>query len=186
MHHYLNTTADKDAHNIVVLVLDTNFLIDHLSFIESLTRLLESDPICWIIIPYQVIQELDGLKSHKVEAIAAINFLLDTFKSTTIVKGELPNNNYNKSMDDLILDVAINWSKKVYHAILCSNDNNLCIKAIVHSIKTVSKPLIKPLDFFYQLKGLDNLNIVELGKPNLYINLDRSMEIDTEEGALLF
>lgn len=157
------------------LVLDTNFLIDHLSWLIHVQNYLESDPIARVVIPYVVIQELDGLKQRLDSAKEAISFILSAVKSKKCVhisKLELSLDNN----DDLILETALHCKNKSNHVILCSNDNNLCIKALVHSLKTVSKPLIKPLEFYFQLKGLVNNSVVELGVPRVL----EEMEIDTD------
>ena len=49
----------------VLLVLDTNFILSHLSFVSQLVIILKDQPELQLVIPYVVLQELDGLKSYK-------------------------------------------------------------------------------------------------------------------------
>ena len=146
--------------NISYLILDTNFLISHLKIVDCLKKLAPNHGLK-IIIPVYVIQELDGLKnSNKInnsnngedgcsgESISQLakwanqwvyNSLID---SKTIVKGQKLSQRIDKSLikDDAILDCCLYFKKNHPNSltIILSNDKNLCSKALMNELLTVS------------------------------------------------
>lgn len=128
------------------LVVDTNFILEH---IDILDKLREFAPVAGyvVVIPYTVIEELDGIKSTRNDdksrlARAAMNWLMRYFgegspgivgqKMTEIVQPNL-------RADDAILDCCLYFQDvKHCYTVLLSGDHNLCVKALVHRIKTVT------------------------------------------------
>lgn len=156
----LGTVVDvipQDIQSIVpVLVIDTNFLLSHLAIIEEL-RSLHHQYEYYIVIPWIVIQELDGLKSASdrsrlnndrgksnvnVLARLSINWIYRQLagnddavigqKLTEII-------DLNLNGDDAILDCCRFFQERRNAlTVILSNDKNLCAKALIHGIKTVT------------------------------------------------
>ncbi|KAF0521893.1 pin domain-containing protein [Gigaspora margarita] len=141
-----------------VVVVDTNFLISHLAFLKMLILEYAKKYKLLVIIPWIVLEELDGLKSRSNNSYAnssksnqpnvanlaqiAISFLHnclaekhDGLRGQKIhEKIEKPKNN-----DDKILDCCRYFQATTRSSIiLLSNDKNLCIKAMVHDIHAFS------------------------------------------------
>ncbi|RCK65324.1 Transcriptional protein SWT1, partial [Candida viswanathii] len=147
--------------NISYLVLDTNFLISHLKIVDNLKKIANEYGLK-IIIPVYVIQELDGLKNSKRihsspygeedgcsgESISQLatwanrwvySSLID---AKTIVHGQKLSQRLDKSLvkDDAILDCCL-YFKETHPTrltIVLSNDKNLCAKALMNELLTVS------------------------------------------------
>ncbi|KAF9428415.1 hypothetical protein BGZ94_002474 [Podila epigama] len=110
----LVTPIEQDDVEAVV-VLDTNVLLSHLNFIRSLvaacdTKSAVSRSNVVFIVPWVVIQELDGLKVDR------------------------PN---RRGGDIDVADKARRAIKRA-RVTLFSNDRNLCVKAMIHEIATLS------------------------------------------------
>ncbi|CAL1189619.1 unnamed protein product [Candida parapsilosis] len=138
--------------NISFLIIDTNFCISHLTILDELNK-IANDYGLMIIIPVYVIQELDGLKnSTKLEtgnesvrnlARWANEWIYNQLANgSTIVKGQKLNQRLNADLtkDDAILDCCLYFQHHYAHhlIVLLSNDKNLCSKALMHEILTVS------------------------------------------------
>lgn len=141
--------------NISLLIIDTNFCISHLTILDELNR-LANDYCIKIIIPVYVIQELDGLKnSTKLEndhsgnesvknlAKWANDWIYNQLaNSLSTVKGQKLSQRINTDLtkDDSILDCCLYFQQHYAHhlIVLLSNDKNLCNKALMHDILTVS------------------------------------------------
>lgn len=146
---------------IPMLVLDTNFLISHLSLLEEV-RVLHEQYGHIIVIPWVVIQELDGLKenrkmsnhvdstsdgSRKTSSIrylarAATDWIYKHLASntTSIVGQKLTQiNDLNLTGDDAILDCCRYFqTHKGGLTVILSNDKNLCTKSLIHEVRTIS------------------------------------------------
>lgn len=137
------------------LVVDTNFVISNLNIVKDLHSLCDKYGHS-IIIPWVVIQELDKLKSSNsvnsvkhsnnegvdFKARAGINWIFMRFaESDPHVIGQKMTETVVKcdNNDDAILDCCI-YFQQHYNAftVILSNDKNLCSKALIHKIKTVS------------------------------------------------
>ena len=149
---------------MIGIVIDTNFLIDHLEWLKLLLILLEQESNIKIHVPFIVIQELDGLRRKNVTDFLMTRSQIIKLKEISRWKG----NN-----DDLILENCVKLEFPV--KVLLTNDINLCLKASVYSIKTVSRPLLDVNVFYLQLKQLLT-NDVELGK----LKVLQEMEIDVD------
>ncbi|RIA80601.1 PIN domain-containing protein [Glomus cerebriforme] len=148
---------------ISVVVVDTNFLISHLAFLKTLIFEHAKKHKLLIIIPWIVLQELDGLKSalwkdkssssqHEVGNLAqtAIKFLHNCLiNKEEGLRGQKIDERIEtaENNDDKILDCCRYFQMvSQYPIILLSNDKNLCVKAMVHDIITASYQKSKGLD----------------------------------------
>ncbi|KAJ9598994.1 hypothetical protein L9F63_010517 [Diploptera punctata] len=139
------------------IVIDTNIFISNLSYVQELINIDVKGlgrPI--LVIPWQVLQELDVIKDRKTNsslaylARKAVNFIHTTLKMKhphligQTVTDAIPKN-YNKDgvPDDSILQCCLQMVKKENLVILLSNDKNLCNKAMVNGIKAFQKSELK-------------------------------------------
>jgi rRNA-processing protein FCF1 len=137
------------------LVIDTNFVISHLNILKDLHQLSPKYGHI-VIIPWVVIQELDKLKTSDsieyptltntgrldVKARAGINWIFERLaQSDPNVIGQKMTDTLmkTKNNDDAILDCCL-YFHQMYEAftVVLSNDKNLCTKALIHNIKTVT------------------------------------------------
>ncbi|KAI9353481.1 PIN domain-containing protein [Obelidium mucronatum] len=156
------------------IIIDTNYWISHSSFCSKILHLLDSDTP--VMVPKVVIQELDGLKGAKITSRSSqydLNMLARTAGDliyqaflkkkpsvvgqrdgeTLITKESRGQSQERISNDDLILDYAkycaLNFATKVY---LLSNDKNLCTKAMIEGISTISNSKQTPQAFYSLVK----------------------------------
>ncbi|QPG76904.1 hypothetical protein FOA43_004298 [Brettanomyces nanus] len=150
---FQNTTGGDTSKTTVYLVVDTNFIVSHLRLLNDLQALHTSyNDTYRIIIPKQVIRELDGLKNaNKYEGGLEIGKLArmaidwcykNMHDNDIIVRGQKLYECLNRDVvkDDAILDCCLYL--KVNHStsliILMSNDKNLCVKALTNEVMTIS------------------------------------------------
>ncbi|KAG7924503.1 hypothetical protein KL925_005306 [Ogataea polymorpha] len=125
----------------LVLIFDTNFLLDHLPIVDGLRGVPVPHQL---IIPNQVVKELDGLKSSDSHVSGAARRAIDW------IYGFLHNNDHilrvqrlheridrEAVQDDAILDACLFFGSENM-VVLFSNDKNLCVKALAHGVLTVS------------------------------------------------
>ncbi|CAI2165755.1 3090_t:CDS:2 [Funneliformis geosporum] len=160
---------------ISVIVVDTNFLISHLAFLKTLIYEHAKKYNFLIIVPWIVLQELDGLKSarwknetsssqHEVGNLAqnAIKFLHNCLVDKEEgLRGQKIDEKieFNENNDDKILDCCRYFQMTTQRPIiLLSNDKNLCVKAMVHGIITAS---------YQKSEGLDSILKKILSKEKL-------------------
>ncbi|KTW29029.1 mRNA-processing endoribonuclease [Pneumocystis jirovecii RU7] len=143
--HMLNDT--------VILVVDTNFIISHLSLISDLSIHCKAHNYI-ILFPWATIQELDGLKSaentysslrekDRTSSVRkAINFIYHSLsQKENSIRGQKMSEVIDASLlgDDSILDCCRYWlEKRLLTTFLLSNDKNLAIKAMIHGIHAIS------------------------------------------------
>lgn len=136
---------------VTTAILDTNILI-HGEHPEILDDLREAMPNLKVIVPYVMIQELDGLKtrpnigSNVQIAINRLHLLIVTnAKKTTWIRSQKPDETLPlpgvvaKNNDDRILEIANyfnTYSKAPHKAMLLTNDKNLQLKATSFNITT--------------------------------------------------
>ncbi|CAN3373178.1 hypothetical protein DIURU_001169 [Diutina rugosa] len=130
------------------LVVDTNVLISHLELVNQLVDLAPRANIT-IIIPVAVVNELDGLKSGsrkqstKISAQKAITWYFELFAANCpYIRGQKPQEVIDEFTrnDDAILDCCL-YIKKHHPndlVVLMSNDKNLCAKALIEPVPTVT------------------------------------------------
>jgi predicted ribonuclease YlaK len=107
----------------MLFVIDTNYLIHALDFIMKLHELHP----CGLLIPYAVVQELDGLKISKKEARRAIDFLYRNDKIRIQKLDESVSHPIHP--DDQILDCCLFAIQRISHAVyfMC-NGNTILIR----------------------------------------------------------
>ncbi|OLL24975.1 Transcriptional protein swt1 [Neolecta irregularis DAH-3] len=176
-----NTTA--------IFVLDTNFLISHLSTI-SLLRQLSHDWGHLMIIPYRwaVIQELDGLnglhsgstyansKGADLQTLARSAINQDNSirgqRMTDVIDTNLSSN------DDAILDCCRYWAERTDIPIwLLTSDTNLRVKAMVHSIGAVNPLNLSAIEILAQAFR----TISRSSSVSSIMQVDTRTEIDTHQ-----
>ncbi|CAB76224.2 RNA endoribonuclease involved in mRNP quality control Swt1 [Schizosaccharomyces pombe] len=158
-----------------LFVLDTNFLLSHLSLCQNLIEFLTARcPRLVVVLPWTVLQELDGLKSESSStcgylARQAHNFLLQCFRSNvSSLRGQKVHEHCSSTEkgDDAILDCCIYYQEeKLIPAVLLSDDKNLSIKAAVHHIQSLSFS-----------KGLEAASIVQTSFPSAFSSNSENLE----------
>lgn len=153
----LPNSNNANITRIAYLVVDTNFILSHLSLLNDLERLLHTKYMgaYQIVIPKQVVHELDGLKDadrsidsrHSISRLArsAIDWCyLHFHESMPTVTGQRLHERIDKNAlkDNAILDCCL-YFQNVENGgnnmvVLLSNDKNLCVKALVNNVLTIS------------------------------------------------
>ncbi|XP_054240249.1 transcriptional protein SWT1 [Indicator indicator] len=160
----LNTSAEALSSGLnILVVIDTNIMISHLEFVRS----LKSEDIPGVgrlalIIPWVVLQELDNLKKGKMlqhvrdKAIPAVQFIYSCLKNqdsklwgqSMQLASQKMYGLSDENNDDRVLQCCLQYQKLFPQAvvILCTDDKNLCNKAIVSEVKAFCKAdLVKTL-----------------------------------------
>ncbi|XP_061392218.1 transcriptional protein SWT1-like [Musca vetustissima] len=145
-----NNKWRKDYYYFVV---DTNVLLDHLSFIEDLTKLKLCDTQgSMLYIPYGVLQELDklkirsgckeGVKTLAVRAIKYLNKKLENKSQNILAQTALEERHHLidvNSADDSIINCCLQAKAQVPNLLLLTEDVNLRNKAICNNILVATK-----------------------------------------------
>ncbi|KAM8805366.1 transcriptional protein SWT1 [Eudromia elegans] len=165
----LSISAASSASGLnILVVIDTNIMISHLEFVRSLkSETIPGVGRLALIIPWVVLQELDNLKKGKMlqhvrdKAIPAVQFIYMCLKNqdsklwgqsmqlaSQKIYGLSDENN-----DDRVLQCCLQYQNLFPQAvvILCTDDKNLCNKAIVSEVKAFCKADL--------VTALQNLNI---------------------------
>ncbi|KAK3844696.1 MAG: PIN domain-containing protein [Linnemannia gamsii] len=215
---------DNDPDSVVVL--DTNILISHLNFFQSLVKSYGAPPVqsskgrvsingmvapsedVVFVIPWIVMQELDGLKGGgrqgsevdvSGKARLAIEFLraeLSKPSSTSRLRGQKMSELVAKAEanDDKILDCC-QYFRILYgdptktRIILFTNDKNLGVKAMVHEVEVISRftvqlELSSVRDSISRTKDNSKNDIsTECSTPSNHIGDDDSMMMDDDNSA---
>ncbi|XP_067273859.1 transcriptional protein SWT1 [Pseudorasbora parva] len=150
----------KQAH---LIVLDTNVLLSHLEFVKKIrSHGLSGLGFPTLLIPWVVLQELDYLKSGKLsskvedKARPAVHYIYSCLKNqeprlmgqsmqqaSQAVCGSGVNN------DDRVLECCLQYQALYPEGavVLCTNDKNLCSKALLSGVKALSKAdLVKEVE----------------------------------------
>ncbi|KFV11861.1 Transcriptional protein SWT1 [Tauraco erythrolophus] len=165
----LNISAEAFTSGLnILVVIDTNIMISHLEFVKS----LKSEDIPGVarlalIIPWVVLQELDHLKKGKVlqhvreKSIPAVQFIYTCLKNqdsklwgqSMQLASQKMYGLSDENNDDRVLQCCLQYQNLFPQAvvILCTDDKNLCNKAIVSEVKAFSKADL--------VAALQNLNI---------------------------
>ncbi|XP_023660302.2 transcriptional protein SWT1 isoform X1 [Paramormyrops kingsleyae] len=139
-----------------LIVLDTNILLSHLDFVKKMKSLgLGAVGFPIILIPWVVMQELDALKNGKLSNSVACKAGPAVHYIYTCLKNQEPRL-WGQSMqqaaktsymlnaennDDRVLQCCLQY-QVIYPGgtlILCTNDKNLCSKAILSGVRALSK-----------------------------------------------
>ncbi|KAI1236574.1 hypothetical protein IHE44_0014827 [Lamprotornis superbus] len=153
----LNVSAGAFSSGLnILVVIDTNIMISHLEFVRS----LKSEDIPGVdrlalIIPWVVLQELDNLKKGKMlqhvrdKAIPAVQFIYKCLKNQDCklwgqsmqLASQKMYGLSDENNDDRVLQCCLQYQKFFPQAlvILCTDDKNLCNKAIVSEVKAFCK-----------------------------------------------
>ncbi|KAL0078924.1 PIN domain-containing protein [Phycomyces blakesleeanus] len=151
----VSPTGIEQCHQVIVL--DTNFLISNLGYLQSLLTKTALHPnVITLVVPWAVVRELDGLKYAKSRdknggatlgelARTVMRFLEKELRNKTpCLRGQKSNEIYDPKAkkalgDDSILDCCMYFMHSVSkYVTLFSNDRNLSIKAMIHGIDTLS------------------------------------------------
>ncbi|XP_062133385.1 uncharacterized protein LOC133843734 isoform X2 [Drosophila sulfurigaster albostrigata] len=133
-------------------VLDTNILMENLSFVDDLSHLaLGNSKGSMLFIPYVVIKELDGIKDRRSEddaskrsaARKAIRYLNDKFDKSLRIQGQSAVEDAEHLIevdggDDRVVNCCVQLSAQVPKLTLLTNDANLRLKAKTSSIAVAS------------------------------------------------
>lgn len=141
-----------------ILVIDTNFILSHLSVLDELKRKASIFKIV-MIVPITVMHELDGLKHStripeqdgtitrevsvgKLARMANDWIYASLAEKSPFVKGQKVYQKLDRETknDDAILDCCLYFQQN-YHGslvVLLSNDKNLCMRALANEMLTVS------------------------------------------------
>lgn len=158
---YLQTKTITLLGNLSYLVIDTNFILSHLKVLDELKDIAPKYGLR-LVIPMAVMHELDGLKgSRRIEqrhrdrdqllsgeSVAHLArwandwvYLCLANGGSTVV-GQKMEERIDKLVvkDDAILDCCLYLQKHNEHTlqVLLSNDKNLCVKALLNNVLTVS------------------------------------------------
>lgn len=151
----------------VILILDTNILLSHLDYIKKIrSHGLGAMGFPVILIPWVVLQELDSLKmgnrlsgSVDRKASPAIKYIHSSIKSRESglwgqSMQQAAQSGYGliaENNDDRVLQCCLQYQSLYPESpvILCTNDKNLCSKAILSGVKAFSKDdLVKEVERF--------------------------------------
>ncbi|KAI8879010.1 hypothetical protein K501DRAFT_257585 [Backusella circina FSU 941] len=135
-----------------IAIVDTNFLLSNLGTLNALLDVSEGRPgSLLLILPWQVILELDGLKSKNMDGESQVG--LSARKAMKFLEMHLRDKKYairgqrtdevfdkkSKGGDDAILDCCMYFQQLTTRRLtLLSNDRNLCIKVMVHGVDSLS------------------------------------------------
>ncbi|XP_029939585.1 transcriptional protein SWT1 [Salarias fasciatus] len=153
-------TQYKQPQQDLILVLDTNILLSHLDYVKKISsKGLKALGFPCILIPWVVLQELDSLKkgrglSGSVAhlAIPAISFIFDSLRSRKphiwgqSMQQAAERNGLNaENNDDRVLQCCLQYRSLYPESalILCTNDKNLCSKALLSGVKALTKNDLK-------------------------------------------
>ncbi|XP_063057330.1 uncharacterized protein swt1 isoform X2 [Engraulis encrasicolus] len=144
------------AQQELIIVLDTNILLSHLDVVKRIrSHGLGALGFPVLLIPWVVLQELDSIKNGKLNssvgrrATPAVHYIYTCLKnqeqqlwgqsmqqaSQALCGLQVENN------DDRVLQCCLQYQKLCPKRglILCTNDKNLCSKAVLSGVRALSK-----------------------------------------------
>ncbi|KAK2835263.1 hypothetical protein Q5P01_015747 [Channa striata] len=152
-----DTPCRKTPQQDLILILDTNILLSHLDYVKKIrSHGLGALGVPVVLIPWVVLQELDFLKkgrglSGSVAHLAtpAISYIHNTLKSRephlwgqSMQQAAESSDGLNaENNDDRVLQCCLQY-QSLYPGcalILCTNDKNLCSKALLSGVRALSK-----------------------------------------------
>ncbi|XP_017276073.1 transcriptional protein SWT1 [Kryptolebias marmoratus] len=141
----------------LILVLDTNILLSHLDYVKGIKSCgLGAMGFPVVLIPWVVLQELDSLKRGRGQigsvahlATPAISYIYTSLKSwdphlwgQSMQQAAVSSNGLNaENNDDRVLQCCLQY-QNMYPGcalILCTNDKNLCSKALLSGVRAFCK-----------------------------------------------
>ncbi|MFT7809065.1 transcriptional protein SWT1, partial [Arapaima gigas] len=182
-------------HEDLLIVLDTNILLSHLDFVKKMkTHGLGALGFPNILIPWVVLQELDALKNGKLsgsaahKATPAVHYIYMCLKNqephlwgqsmqqaAQAVYGLKAENN-----DDRVLHCCLQY-QTLYPGVslvLCTNDKNLCSKAILCGVRALSKA-----DLVFEVERLKSEGWPQLYQTPCITKLAQSVKDKKENGS---
>ncbi|CAL8306666.1 unnamed protein product [Lota lota] len=143
--------------NDLIVVLDTNILLRHLDYVKKIrSHGLGAMGFPVVLVPWVVLQELDSLKNSKRPegsvahlAAPAVHFIYSCLKrqeprlwGQSMQQASEGNRRLNaENNDDRILQCCLQY--QMLHPgsalILCTNDKNLCSKALLSGVRALCK-----------------------------------------------
>ncbi|XP_070399499.1 transcriptional protein SWT1-like isoform X1 [Nothobranchius furzeri] len=153
----VNTPYQPPCQQQLILVLDTNILIQHLDYVKKIHfHGLGALGFPVVLIPWVVLQELDYLKKGRNKfnnvanlAIPAISFIYNALKhrdphlwGQSMQRAAMSSDGLkSENNDDRVLQFCLQSQKDHPECavILCTNDKNLCIKAVLSGVKALCK-----------------------------------------------
>ncbi|XP_040041303.2 transcriptional protein SWT1 isoform X2 [Gasterosteus aculeatus] len=152
-----DTHCERAPLQDLILVLDTNILLSHLDYVKKMrSHSLGAMGVPIVLIPWVVLQELDSLKrgrgtSGSVAHLAtpAISYIYNSLKNRephlwgqSMQQASESSNGLNaENNDDRVLQCCLQYQSlhPECAVILCTNDKNLCSKALLSGVKALSK-----------------------------------------------
>uniref|UniRef100_A0A1A8K5X5 Transcriptional protein SWT1 n=1 Tax=Nothobranchius kuhntae TaxID=321403 RepID=A0A1A8K5X5_NOTKU len=153
----VNTPYQQPCQQELILILDTNILIKHLDYVKKIhSHGLGALGFPVVLIPWVVLQELDHLKKGRNKfsnvanlAIPAISFIYNALKhrdprlwGQSMQRAAMSSDGLkSENNDDRVLQFCLQSQKDHPECavILCTNDKNLCIKAVLSGVKALCK-----------------------------------------------
>ncbi|KAI4879876.1 hypothetical protein NFI96_013196 [Prochilodus magdalenae] len=140
----------------LLIVLDTNVLLSHLDFVKKMrSHGLGALGFPTLLVPWVVLQELDSLKSGKLsrevehKARPAVHYIYSCLKNQEPrlcgqSMQQASQASYGLSVvnnDDRVLHCCLQYQSLYPEGtlILCTNDKNLCSKALLSGVSALSK-----------------------------------------------
>ncbi|XP_041696447.1 transcriptional protein SWT1 isoform X1 [Coregonus clupeaformis] len=150
-------SKEEDLQQDLIVVLDTNILLSHLDFVKKIrSHGLGALGLPTVLVPWVVLQELDSLKNRKrlsssVAHLAtpAVHYIYTCLKSQeprlwgqSMQQASQSSQGLNvENNDDRVLQCCLQYQSLYREGalILCTNDKNLCSKALLSGVKALSK-----------------------------------------------
>ncbi|XP_062857209.1 transcriptional protein SWT1 isoform X2 [Trichomycterus rosablanca] len=172
------TFSQEPCQRDVLIVLDTNVLLSHLDFVKKIrSHGLGALGFPKLLVPWVVLQELDSLKSGKLskdverKARPAVDYIYNCLKNqeprllgqSMQLASQAAYGLNTANNDDRVLQCCLQYQKLYPDGalILCTNDKNLCSKALLSGVKTLSKAdlqqqaEVNPAHFNYSYSSSD-------------------------------
>ncbi|XP_040119736.1 transcriptional protein SWT1 isoform X2 [Oryx dammah] len=155
-HDIHSSAANAASDKKLLIVIDTNILMNHLKFVRLLkTREIPGFDRLVLIIPWVVVQELDRMKAGKLlkhaqhKAIPAVHFINDSLRnqdrklwgqSIQLASQKLYGLS-DENNDDRVLKCCLQYQElfPCSLVILCTDDRNLRNKGLISGVKSLSK-----------------------------------------------
>ncbi|XP_068842516.1 transcriptional protein SWT1 [Capricornis sumatraensis] len=155
-HDIHSSAANAASDKKLLIVIDTNILMNHLKFVRLLkTREIPGFERLVLIIPWVVVQELDRMKAGKLlkhaqhKAIPAVHFINDSLRnqdrklwgqSIQLASQKLYGLS-DENNDDRVLKCCLQYQElfPCSLVILCTDDRNLRNKGLISGVKSLSK-----------------------------------------------
>uniref|UniRef100_A0A8C8LZH9 Transcriptional protein SWT1 n=1 Tax=Oncorhynchus tshawytscha TaxID=74940 RepID=A0A8C8LZH9_ONCTS len=171
-------SKEEDLQQDLIIVLDTNIFLSHLDFVKKMrSHGLGALGLPTVLVPWVVLQELDSLKNRKrlsssVAHLAtpAVHYIYTCLKSQeprlwgqSMQQASQSSQGLNaENNDDRVLQCCLQYQSLYPEGalILCTNDKNLCSKALLSGVKAFGKAdLLEEVDRL-KMPGVHNLTPV--------------------------